>query len=134
MRSSTWTTLMLVALTAMLMTSIGSIKIDVEAVKCEDATGIYKWKDTGHGDNKATESRFEKIADDTETTPCKLAKAIDHEKVEFEMSEDEFTEKFIKLPLWQDTDDDQKICMAERADLGNTFKDYEAQHCITKEY
>lgn len=83
-----------------------------------------KWGAESHGDNKPTEKRFWQVAEDKKLHS--LAKCIDHMLCK---ENDINFEKFSETKAWKNATEDEKICIVESEDLGNSLVDYEVLDC-----
>lgn len=89
-----------------------------------DWKGDAKWGDESHDDNNPSENKFWNVAEDSKLHS--LAKCIDHmdckeNKIDFD--------KFRETKAWTNATEDEKFCIVESEDLGNTLVDYEVLDC-----
>lgn len=89
-----------------------------------DWKGEAKWSGTAHEDNKPTEKEFWNVA--KEKRLHSLAKCIDF--MECKENDIDF-DKFKETVSWINATEDQKICIVESEDLGNSLVDYEVLDC-----
>ena len=89
-----------------------------------DWKGGAKWGAESHGDNHPTEKQFWQVAEQNKL--YSLAKCIDHmECKENNIDWNEFKE----TKAWTNATEDEKICILESEDLGNTLVAYEVLDC-----
>ena len=89
-----------------------------------DWQGDAKWGAESHGDNHPTEKQFWKVAEKSKLHS--LAKWIDwmdckDHNIDFD--------KFRETKAWTNATEDEKFCIVESEDLGNTLVDYEVLDC-----
>ena len=89
-----------------------------------DWKGDAKWGDTSHGDNNPTEKEFWNVAEDNKLHS--LAKCIDHMDCKDHNID---WDKFKETKSWTNATEDEKFCIVESEDLGNTLVDYELLDC-----
>jgi len=89
-----------------------------------DWKGDPKWGDSNHGDNNPSEHKFWQVAEHKKLHS--LAKCIDH----MECKDSQIgIENFQETKAWTNATEDEKICILESKDLGNTLVDYEILDC-----
>lgn len=93
-------------------------------VFADDWKGKPKWGGTSHEDNNPSEKKFWKIAEDKKLHS--LAKAIDHMVAK---ENDIDMDKFRETTAWKNATEDEKFCIIESEDLGNSLADYEVMKC-----
>lgn len=89
-----------------------------------DWKGKAKWSGTAHNDNKPTEKEFWNVA--KEKKLHSLAKCIDH--MDCKENDIDF-DKFKETVAWTNSTEDQKFCIFESEELGNSLVDYEVLDC-----
>lgn len=89
-----------------------------------DWKGDAKWGDKSHGDNEPSEKDFWNVAENQKLHS--LAKCIDH--MECKENDIDF-DKFKGTISWIKATEEQKFCIVESEDLGNSLVDYEVLDC-----
>lgn len=105
---------------AMMIFSVSTISIKAET----DWKGKPKWGAESHDDNNPSEKEFWKVAEDKKLHS--LAKCIDH--MDCKENDIDF-DKFKETKAWSNSTEEQKFCIVESEDLGNTLVDYEVLDC-----
>lgn len=125
--------------TATLFLSLFGSNNFVKAEKCEDITGVEKWDGTGHGDNNKSTKKGERMVFEDNETPCKIAEAIDHIEIDFEITGKKEYKVFKTTFAYEANSDDVKECLDKRFKLPNDegkpeLKAYEYKNCLLNDY
>ena len=109
---------------------------NASAEKCEDVKGTMKWGSESHGDNDASESKFNKMVEG-KATICEVSKCYDHVECKGEISEGEWKD-FKESFVYVGTTDDVQDCLDHRYKLPDhgekELQAYEIKDCALGDY
>lgn len=140
MQKEIGTLIILGMLGGMVFLTIHGNSNNVYAEKCEDikheGDDALKWGAEKHGDNEASESKFNKMWEGSATI-CEVSKCYDHVQCEGEISEGEWKE-FKESIVYVGTTEDVQDCLDHRFKLPDhgdkELQAYEIKDCALNNY